>query len=651
MGVACGMRRQASGGLGPCGGTLEGRLAGGGDREAETGPSEEFPVVGSPTPFEVVPFYRGGPASADIPSSSACSSTTHSFAPIRPVVTDLEAAGLTRQGQATMEVRSTWTSNPFLLSSGGGRSQCGGAKTCAQEALEQEHLKGMTDIFSSSQSAASSAGDRSGGESSSSAAACAAFGGFAPAKSADRRNQLVEDIFNSCSEMRSARGDLYESSKDIFATAESLAEPQSMSRSGSGRLLYQQAAPVREVPPPGGPLMSFWDVDSRGSAGLNFVFVDDGSVRDNGLWADGAMTSASTTIDSVGLSTADIQLVLSSAMSSRGGGKGGGMPQLCYSLELDTCMPFYDNTSTGGVKDGYPAGPYNVSFDFVSNSFSTDLECAMARQASGGLLHVTTAGPSAPELLSNFLRSTNGETEQQLLAAARGAGGVQQRLVSRALPDGGFLDMPSFDNRSRTFSDSDLSEAHGTWALDVAALRSGIHDRVHHAERGKHQQLGLAWQVQEKVSAEDWVEEEATGARGEEEASGGKAAECAGCAGVESVDSAAKPPRMKRGSMESRQSLLAPEIEAVEGEERAAGPATSSPGRGGPSRSQLYDSSRSWVSHLSGSGRNRHACGTSRSEPPGRGGCDQGRLLRAVGRLLGKWTACFKPAPGRLLAA
>lgn len=577
--------------------------------------------------------------------SSICSST-YSFAPIKPALrdefTDLEVHEMTKQEVAAMESRSFWSSNPFHPA------------TKREEQESKEGGEGAVQELAQAQSAERAEND-------STMAAASGREGTATllSKQGTRRRgasvpalprkavDLVADLFNSSGDVH-AIGDIC--SRDAFVSA---SDGHSAAQTPAPELC-QQATPVKEVPTPPRPMMTFWDVDSRGSAGLNFVFLDDGSVRSAGLWHDDAMTNSSTAKDSAVLTTADMQLMVAQALSPRGKypEEDGKHPELWCPVE-DTCMPFHRAPATpkkGACALGPAQGEYKVQFDFVSNSFSADqLESTVAGQPSGRFVPLDCAQPSATELLANFLRGTTVETER-LLAATRVG-------ISREDQPVRFVELASCDNTSRSSTDSEASEGRGRSVPGVTIYRNKLFDfgKVRGRQEAPVRDDGKITQRGE--SAKDHVTSREDASRKEKEQQGKGADpknQCRGWAypAVESLDSVAKPPRMKESSMEARRHAAScAEIEPAEEDGHEAKRARRIADKGGlPARSQLYDSSRSWLG-LANSGQ-RLICHTNRSggdeawldrKKPRKKYEGRQRVSVAIVQALAKMLACFQP--------
>ncbi|CAD7694774.1 unnamed protein product [Ostreobium quekettii] len=629
-GGGLGIKRQASGTLSLCrvpsGEVLCSRSTATTSRDG--GPSDDFPVVGCAVPYEVVPMYGSIMDSGDV--SSICSSA-YSFAPIKPALrdefTDLEVHEVTRQEMAAVESRTFWTSNPFHL---------------ATPREEDEAKQGTTEGAGREDAAQAQAAERAGRE----LAALAASGrkgslGLSSKELALRRGasvpalprqavDQVADFFNSCGDVHAITG-----SCSPDAAAESANDSQSSQP-------IQQATPVKEVPMAAGPMMTFWDVDSRGSAGLNFVFVDDGSVRGAGMWHDDAVTSSSTTLDSAVLTTADMQLMVAQALSPR--------PQhsaKCPDLWCCEDAAFGDGQCTP-MKTA--AGLYNVQFDFVSNSFSADqLESAMATQPGGRFVPLGAAQPSATELLSKFLRSTTTDTER-LLAATRVGISEEEQSVR-------FVELDSCDNASRPSSDSEASEGRGRSMPGVAIYRNKLFDFGRARARREVPTRDNEMILRRGESAKDHPTSRQDADKKQKQQEGDadpkKSSRGCSCPAVESFDSAAKPPRMRGTSTDSRRHAPScAEIEPAEEENHEAKKARRAASKAGalPARSQLYDSSRSWVG-LATSGQ-RLICHTNRSYVD-EAWLDRKKLRKkyerrrrlsvAIARALAKLLTCFQP--------
>lgn len=426
--------------------------------------SEEFPVIGSLIPFEVVPIYQAGRAcesrefeSEDI-SASGCSSAAYSFAPINPairdVLTDLEAHEITRQEKTNIESRRAWSKKCALVSTPRRQLYSSECTIVAADANEPD-----------------------------------------PTDTRDTLNFIADGVEES---------DEKESSQHIFRTASSALDAQlsqkssgksGESRGGSDVSLCDgfpalQPAAKDAVVQCAGPQLTFWDVDSRGSAGLNFVFVDDFPSKLPRRWPDEFVASCtSSTVDSVVFgSLGGKRFIAASSMTSQECNSSNddvSRPEFeqkyCTELEVIGSEPFYDmeSAAAGGAppQDGERgcSEPYDVSFD-VSFDFVTN---TVSGEQADQVVHVTQTTakdsspaclvPSSTNVLRGFLRS-QGHCMEDVPVAREMAGGSGMFTPS-------FIEVPSFDNVSRSFSDSDVSEGRGRTLPGVAVYRNKLYEQ------------------------------------------------------------------------------------------------------------------------------------------------------------------------------
>lgn len=370
--------------------------------------SQDSATVSLSPPPEVL-IYNAGKFcdSADFQSEdftvSGCSSAAYSFAPIKPALrdflTDLEAHEITRMEKAKVESRRMWSQDGQLPS--------------ARSERRVDTNGGLRTIFL-----------KTGGED-------------------DASRQDSTDVFVTAS------------SRVGTTTPAPLTSGQKKGQSCGSDVSLCNGCPAKEQPSAKesevrveGPQVAFWEIDSRGSTGLNFVFVDDfdGSTPNGGGGEEVVTSCTSTTVDSI-------------VLNSLSGGKallpeGGTRFQVVEGRKILTDLnvngnPFYGFGSPRGVEAGYPE-LLDVSFDFVSNTVSADMDGQFVNRS---LVMVKNAGS---DFLKGFLRDQNG-----------GQGNFCPV----------FVDPPSCDNHSRSFSDSDVSEGRGRTIPGMAIYRNQLYDQ------------------------------------------------------------------------------------------------------------------------------------------------------------------------------
>lgn len=567
--------------------------------------SEEFPAVGSLLPFEVIPICQGGRASEtrefgneDV-SASGCSSAAYSFAPINPairdVLTDLEVHEITRLERTNIESRRAWSKNSTLLSTS--RRQLRTTECLVTTRPEKNDSK-------EGQAAMKLDAEDMGQE---------------PGKEASRS---IFSIASSALEVKPAYKSSEESESSHTGSDLSLCD-------GCPALEPAATDAVLHCP---APQSTFWDIDSRGSTGLNFVFVDDfPSKLPHRCPAECIKSCTSTTVDSVMLSSVDGKRFDASSMTSQecsssneNVSKRELQPKYLMEIDIDGSQPFYgvDNNSKGDSsptdgEHGY-SEPYDVSFDFVTNTVSADGEGQIFHMAHSPTREMTSAfaASASSNVLRGFLRS-QGRVVNSVLAEDKVAGDSVKITKS-------FIDIPSLDNVSRSYSDSDISEGRGRTRPGVAIYRNKLYEQREgvvkiempvrvNAELFLQQQNDSDCERSPRSSGKELIPQtpvatrfhnlqhrQTASERSEATLSlDGSVSRGSSRTTDSMVFSLSKPPRKAPGLEKcySEQQASSPEIEAVEDDNKYCTKRTMGQMR---SRSQLYDSSRSWMSQVTG---------------------------------------------------